>query len=739
NSGAWNVTAAKTICAKYQIPNTGHLKLKTYNYLDDRMILSNIKKYYISFMNLGTGVHIPKNELKKIKIFNGLCGLWYLLMILATIANINRERDGQFLNIPLDIGPVMNTANVAMITFLAFIQLLHYKRYFYTARLLLIISIMVFNFIIANYIDKGRFMECFIIAAPSISLIFIDSKRINYSILMVSYLCFALPNFYFKHYPIETFNNAQMSFLFFGIFIVINYFKTLNRNNEFALEMKTRELEDINRFQSRFFINISHEIRTPLTLIKGQTARLNAFSDVFSEAVEVRETLDRQVAKITKMVDDVIDLARMESSDFKLKLQPVSLTELTTRLSLAFEPLFQQKHIRFELKKRKKNYMVQADSVYLERALNNIVMNALKYTDKGGAVTIELSRKQQEVSLRISDTGIGISKADTNKIFNRFYQADNDINSAGGSGVGLAFSREIIAMHQGTLGVKSELNQGSSFTITLPLLEVLSGAVLPEHTIPVSEPKHPETSIPVKGRVFLIVDDNAEMRSYLKSILREHQCLEAENGLEALDIVKQQPIDLIITDYMMPKMNGLQFVAKLKTEDYQMPVLMLTARKDTESKLDVLRLGVDDYMTKPFEKEELLIRIQNALKHHTNRMHYIKQQGETVGAIDNEPPDWIRDVKNYIEQESANPDVKQVDIADYFNLSPSTLYRKIKGATGLSPNEFITEVKLQKARRIVENNPEILLKQLSLEVGYLNSYYFSKIYYKRFGRNPLSY
>ena len=125
--------------------------------------------------------------------------------------------------------------------------------------------------------------------------------------------------------------------------------------------------------------------------------------------------------------------------------------------------------------------MIQADSVYLERVLNNIVVNALKYTDKGGAVTIELSRKQQEVSVRVSDTGIGISKADTNKIFNRFYQADNDINSAGGSGVGLAFSKEIIAMHQGKLRVKSELNRGSNFTITLPLLDALSGAVLPGH------------------------------------------------------------------------------------------------------------------------------------------------------------------------------------------------------------------------------------------------------------------
>ncbi len=688
-------------------------------------------------MTLGADAQTPKNELKKIKIFNGLCGLWYLLMVLFTITNFDRKLDGHFFNIPLGLGFGVTTTNIAMVIFAIFIQVLHYKRYLYTARLLFIIGFIASNFIVSNYADKGTLAEYFLIAAPAIGLILIDSKRTNYVILAVSFLCFWLPNFYFKHYPIEMFNNVMVPFLFVAIFVVINYFKTLNKNNELALEMKTKELEDINRFQSRFFINISHEIRTPITLIKGQTDRLNEFSDSSPGVVEVRENLNRQVAKIAKMVDDVMDLARMESSDFKLKLKPVSLTELTTRLFLTFESLFQQKNIHFELKKRNKNYRVQADSIYLERALNNIVVNALKYTDKGGAVTIELSRKQQEVAMRISDTGIGISKADTNKIFNRFYQADNDINNAGGSGVGLAFSKEIIAMHRGTLRVRSELHRGSSFTITLPLHDVLSGSVVPGHRAVIPEAKKQgETAIPLKEKVFLIVDDNAEMRSYLKSILSAYQCLEAENGLEALEVLKQQPVGMIITDYMMPKMNGLQFVAKLKTENYQTPVLMLTARKDTESKLDVLRLGIDDYMTKPFEKEELLIRIQNSLKNHTNRIHYIKEQPETADYIDNESPDWIRDVKNHIEKESDNPNVKQADIADYFHLSLSTLYRRIKGATGLSPNEFITEVKLQKARRLAENNPTLLLKQLALEVGYLDSYYFSKMYYKRFGHNP---
>ena len=231
-------------------------------------------------MTLGAEAQTPKSELKKIKIFNGYCGLWYLLILLFTIVNPDRAPAGQFLDIPVDIGLVVNTPNIGMFSFVIFIQVLHYKRYFYTARLLIIAGIMAFNFIISNYIDKGALTEYFMIAAPAMGLILIDSKRINYGILVVSFLCFWLPNFYFEHYPIETFNNVQMPVFFFSVFIVINYFKTLNRNNE-------RALEDTNRFQSRFFINISHEIRTPLTLIKGQTDRLNTFSD--PEAADVRK------------------------------------------------------------------------------------------------------------------------------------------------------------------------------------------------------------------------------------------------------------------------------------------------------------------------------------------------------------------------------------------------------------------------------------------------------------------
>ncbi|WGH76342.1 response regulator [Tenacibaculum tangerinum] len=218
--------------------------------------------------------------------------------------------------------------------------------------------------------------------------------------------------------------------------------------------------------------------------------------------------------------------------------------------------------------------------------------------------------------------------------------------------------------------------------------------------------------------------------------MHAYTCFEAENGKEALDILSKKETDIVITDYMMPVMNGLAFIEKIREKEINIPILMLTARSDSKSKLQVLRLGIDDYMNKPFEKEELLIRIQNALKNNATRTAFIK-----LNTIDkkelHQNTSWIKNVKDFIYQECSNTNMTQEDVASHFNTSRSSLIRKIKAKTGLTPNQFITEVKLQKAHYLAEQDPTILLKTLALEVGYLYPTYFSKIYTQRFGIPPV--
>ena len=358
----------------------------------------------------------------------------------------------------------------------------------------------------------------------------------------------------------------------------------------------------------------------------------------------------------------------------------------------------------------------------------------MKYTDKKGSVIIKLKAQEDVFIISVEDNGIGIPKKDMSKIFDRFYQSDNHINKSGGSGIGLAFSKEIIERHNGHIEVDSTVNKGSTFTITLPKLIAINPDIniASSKNINTNNTSSYKYSQIEKTPTILIVDDSYDMRVYLKDILSNYKCLEAENGIVAMDIVNTHPIDFIVTDYMMPKMDGLKLIEHLKLDHADIPILMLTARTDNQIKLSSLRLGIDDYLTKPFEEEELVIRIKNALTNSNKRKQYNQEENITPNTDNN----WIRSIQVYIEKTSGKHPLTQTHIAKYFNMSLSSLYRKIKSETGLSPRAFITEVKLQKARHLIENKQVHSLKHLTLEVGFKHSYNFSNMYYKRFGNKP---
>ncbi|MDH7448407.1 hybrid sensor histidine kinase/response regulator transcription factor [Aquimarina sp. 2201CG14-23] len=694
------------------------------------MKFTSLKNRYRYFISLGSEKNTSKSELKKIKLFNVFCYVWHLLTILMLIEIPFEKEENSLITL---------LVCMVMVVLIIGIQYIHANYSYSLARILFVFNIIILTFIFSNYTYKGELLEYYFLFPSAISLIFIDRKLINYIALSISYLCFVIPNtFFFDHYDINPFNDISVTFLFFSIFILVNYFKNLNIKNEKALQIKTTELEDLNASQAQFFINISHEIRTPLTLIKGQADTLKEFQNIIPQLIDVQDELNVQSNKIAVMVDDVLDIAKMEAGNFRLDFSNTNISELVSKIYNSFESNFKQKDIHYDLIKNSKDYMITANEVYLERALNNIIINALKYTDREGSVTIGLKRKKKEIIISVIDTGIGISQKDINKICNQFYQANNDINKAGGSGVGLAFSKEIIELHKGKLQISSKPEEGSEFKIILPLQEHKTIAKSKQYKkVEKKTTEHIDTLDiqHLNNHKILLVDDNWEMRKYLKSILKENECLEAEHGIQALDMIKNTQFDFIIVDYMMPKMNGLEFIQSLKAQKYDIPILMLTARTDKESRLEVFRSGIDDYLNKPFDRDELLIRIHNSLNNYRNRIKFIEKENIASSEIEQDNS-WIKQVEKYIDQECSNSKLKLDDIAEQFNISISTLSRKIEAATGQKPKEFVKEIKLQKARRITEDNPEISLKKLSLEVGYAHSYNFSEIYFKRFGSRP---
>ncbi|MDE1206543.1 response regulator [Tenacibaculum larymnensis] len=698
--------------------------------------MGEVAKLYNNITNIGVTDKLSKLEMKRVRLLNIFISNWFLIeLILITEDTLKKG----IYSLPVLI-------HMGSITGLLVTLFLQYKRKFMVARILFFSLILYSNFMFCNFAERGGYIEYFYIVVPVFLLLFTNNKYLLYSVFIISYLLFVIPIHIFPIYPEGTFGSPVLILIQFIIFFfLVQYFKNANIKSEETLENQRKQLEELNEFQSQFFINVSHEIRTPLTLIKGEIDQLELLkgSAYEKEGFEIKNRLNKQVNKIKNIVDDVLDLAKMKEANFKISPTPYLINKLIDKLYTSFEPLCNQKEIVFTVKKEKSECWVSSDIIFLERALNNIILNAIKYTPKKGNITVSLNKLNEQIIISIKDSGIGISEKNIKLIYNRFYQVKNDINKAGGSGIGLAFSKEIIELHQGSLTVKSELGKGSTFIISLPETTKINKEIQLEKTS--KKNAHKSTLIskdiikqPKSGHYrILIVDDNFEMRAYLKRILSNYTCFEAENGEEALDFLSKEKIDFVITDYMMPVMNGLALIEKIKANKINVPILMLTARTDTKSKLEVLRLGIDDYLNKPFEKEELLIRIQNALNNSINRTTFIKEN--TIKKEELSEGDlWIKKVEEFINKQCSDPNMTQEDIAQHFNTSRSSLNRKIKAATGLTPNQFITEIKLQKARSIVEQNPSVLLKTLALEVGYLHSTHFSKIYKQRFGVLPLN-
>lgn len=691
--------------------------------------------------NINIGVHegLTKSEEKLVKLLNFICLIWYCVTILFIVSD--------YFIVENYLGVVIGY--VFQVLLFILVQFLQSKRKYIAARILFVSFSHLLVFAFCNAIIPGNFVDLFYILTPLFGLMFFESRIIHYTLLVASILSFVLPNEIWHNYDPSLFSDPTTIPIFFvSVFLLVTYFRNLNLKNEkrlieqknIALEAKKligyqkKELEDLHKFQNQFFVNIAHEIRTPLTIIKGNISHLSE-----NEDSEIKETLQLQSNKIQRIVKDVMDLAKMDSNEFVLNTEEVSFSSFVNTIFNSFYSSFHSKNIDYQfLDTTSKANMVLVDKLYLESAISNILTNALKYTEENGQVSLLIEHENDQVILKIIDSGIGIPETELSKIFNRFYQADNSINRSGGSGVGLAFSREIIKKLKGALTVKSQVEKGSSFVITLPVSSISNDIKTEvENKEIIEENKIDKKCVKGDKQTILLVEDNRDMQTYIQNVLRDYHVVSAYNGVEGIEKLANNKVDYIITDYMMPKMNGEEFIEKIKTENNSLPVLMLTAITDIQTKFRMLRLGIDDYITKPFEEEELLLRIKNGLKNYSNQQQYIKTENiqieetrqNTINAS------FLNKLEEYIENNCKNEKFGILDICDELAVSQSTLYRKVKSLTGLNTQEFITEVKLQKAHRIFNQNEMLSLKEIGYKVGFLNYTHFGKLFEQRFGKH----
>ncbi len=696
---------------------------------------------YKTLIEVGTQRdNLSANEKKKIRMVNIMITLWYHAFILMSIMPLIAGSD-------FGAQLVLNCFGFLCV---ASCHLINRSGKQTLSAFLLILYTLFHYLLITCAFATGRYVEFFYLAVPLASLMLFSELIYSWIILALSIIFFHIPFLFFDFYDKEgvLFMPPILIFLFFVIFFGVLYFRRLNTQNENLLaaekikaeldkgliENQHAALEELSRFKNRFFINLSHEIRTPLTLINGGVNKLvtdKAYNEVAVDRIQ------NNVNAITKLIDDVLDLAKIEEQKLTLRTETVSGNELMNKMHGMFESLFAQKNITIELKLAKADLPVLVDHVYFERSISNLIHNAYKYTADGGQVVLGTQVHGTEMELYVEDNGIGIPAEMLDNIFNHFEQVNNDINSASGSGIGLSFTKQVIEQHQGRITVKSKEGEGSKFSVWLQKSDNPIAA-LGKDSNAVRSSKAVTEELTGQGELIFIVDDNKDIRDYLVEIFENYQCLTFNNGKEALEAMKNHNPACVISDYMMPVMDGYELIQNMRDIGYKTPSIILTARSDEQNKMDVLRLGVDDYITKPFNEDELLIKVNNLIAQHIERVTYVKEiEDNGIETEEVIPEDqFLTDLNALIVSNIEKKKFEISEIAELLNTSERTLHRKVKSLTGLSPKQYVIALRMQTARVLLEQGKHSTIKEIALSVGFSNQSYFAELYERQFGRRP---
>jgi signal transduction histidine kinase/DNA-binding response OmpR family regulator/streptogramin lyase len=566
------------------------------------------------------------------------------------------------------------------------------------------------------------------------------------------------------------------------VFLIIGGLYTARRiemnRSRLRNELKMREYEakkraELENLKSRFFANLSHEFRTPLTLIRGPIEEL-INKKAGDNQEEYLNLIKRNSEKLQELIDQLLELTQLENASIPLKAKQENLVKILRGMFYSFDSLAKQKNINLSFICVDDSIISWVDRDKLEKIINNLLSNAFKFTPDDGSISLSVTRQIKDekefAEVKIADTGIGIPADKIKNIFDRFYQVDDSTRKKyGGSGIGLALVKELVDLHRWNIEVKSDLGKGTEFILSIPISDtylserekVLGQIVDSEKETETNWRPTEEDSEPIEIEIekeieqeiiekkkllgdkpsILIVEDSEDVRLYLKSLLKGtyniHEAVDGEDGIKKSSEVMP---DLIISDVMMPSMNGIEFCRKIKT-DWQtshIPVILLTAKASPESKIEGLETGADDYLTKPFSSKELLIRIKNLLEQRkTLRERFSKEikietSAIAVTSLDNE---FLQKAFDVAEKNLSNTEFNSETFAKEMFLSRSQLHRKLLAVTGQAPGEFIRTYRLKKAASLILEN-KLNVTQIAFEVGFSSPSHFSKAFKQQFNCLP---
>ena len=515
--------------------------------------------------------------------------------------------------------------------------------------------------------------------------------------------------------------------------------------------MKRRIEEEANKAKLQFFTNISHELRTPLTLIADPVNYIIHDDNLNSQQRSMLQIVQRNVLVLTQLVSEILDFRKVQNGKMELRLSDFNLAESMKQWIKLFSVSAQKKHIAISMD-APDTIMLRADQDKIERICYNLLSNALKYTSEGGEISLMAKEEGGRVMISVADNGCGISSDELPYIFDRFYQAKN---AGRGTGIGLAIVKAFTELHHGEVSATSIEGKGSTFTIHIPVRQ--KGEVTNQPTEKIEQLVEPSSAeeVPNQARHIdeliqpyqtdkpevLIIDDNIDIRTYLRSVLSEkYNVSEAADGKVGLELARKIVPDIVLSDIMMPVMDGLAFCQQLKTDKAisHIPVILLTARSLDEQRAEGYEHGADAYLSKPFSLRLLLSRIDNLIESRKklNQTWSKGVEDDEIGNISNEiDKSFLKQLRKIIQENLANSDLSVEQIGDEIGLSRVQLYRKVKALTGYSPVEIIRKARLTRARHLLQTT-ERTVSEVAYAVGFSTPSYFSKCYKDEFGENP---
>ena len=550
----------------------------------------------------------------------------------------------------------------------------------------------------------------------------------------------------------------------------------------FQKKKETEKLQELDEIKSHFFTNISHEFRTPLTLILGPAKQIleQATNEKIKEHADI---IHRSAKKLNRLANQLLDISRIESGKMKLITSKQNIVPIVKEIVSSFQSFTEKKNIKLKFNSEKEKIFLYLDKDKFDKILSNILSNAIKFTPTGGFINVVLSQPITKsppeegqdkitngrfIEITVSDTGIGIPDEQLNKIFDRFYQVDNRLSKEyEGTGVGLSLTKELIELHKGKIFVESEEGKGSIFKILLPLgkehlfpEEICEEEFISENQNEIeNEYNHRNKAdsilelkkskdifnLDFMNRVdrpsLLIVDDNSDVRKYINDILNNHYNIsEAADGEEGFVKSLEQIPDLIISDIMMPKIDGIHLCQSLKSDlrTSHIPIILLTAKTTLQDKIEGLETGADAYIMKPFEASELKVRIKNLLEQRERLHKYFQEHGifdlVEMRVMPNDKK-FIQNALIIINEQISNSSFSVEEFAEGMNISRSLLHKKLSSLIGESPGELIKRIRLKKAAKLIEQNSSNIT-EVAFEVGFNNSSYFTECFKKQYGVSP---